>query len=250
MSYDWVRLRMGVGALCLLLLLIACAPAAPATPTVSISPTQTVSPTQPAPTSTPQPTALPSPAPSAIPPTLAPTQLPELVLPISVYILADANDEMSSTRTVEEIAAIYERVNAIWAQANIRLDVRIIEHVTVSQELLVGLTQRNFYALFDAVNRGIVVLPNLSQLTGFYVSDLGGPNGIAPSNTKTFFVMDTPSVHDERVTSHEIGHILGLHHVLDDANRLLFSGTNGMLLSADEITVARYAAQGLLAGLR
>ena len=62
--------------------------------------------------------------------------------------------------------------------------------------------------------------------------------------------MDTPSVYDERVTSHEIGHILGLHHVLDDAGRLLYSGTNGMSLTEEEQAVARYAAEGLLAGVR
>ena len=62
--------------------------------------------------------------------------------------------------------------------------------------------------------------------------------------------MDTPSVLDERVTSHEIGHILGLHHVLDDQDRLLFSGTNGMNLSEEEIIVARYAADGLLKRVR
>ena len=65
-----------------------------------------------------------------------------------------------------------------------------------------------------------------------------------------FFVTDTPSVHHERVTSHEIGHILGLHHTLDDSGRLMFPGTNGMELTVEEITVARYVAQGLLAGVR
>jgi predicted Zn-dependent protease len=61
---------------------------------------------------------------------------------------------------------------------------------------------------------------------------------------------DLTGVHHERVTSHEIGHILGLHHVLDNSDRLMYSGTNGMALSEEEITVARYAAQGLLDGLR
>ena len=62
--------------------------------------------------------------------------------------------------------------------------------------------------------------------------------------------MDAPSVHDERVTSHEIGHILALHHVLDDPGRLMFSGTNGTALSEEEVIVARYAADGLLKRVR
>ncbi|MCP5100416.1 MAG: hypothetical protein GY943_33115 [Chloroflexi bacterium] len=75
-------------------------------------------------------------------------------------------------------------------------------------------------------------------------------NGTVPFSGRAFSVMDNPSVHHERVSSHEIGHILGLHHVLDDAGRLMFSGTNGMALSAEEVTVARYAAQGMLERVR
>ena len=44
--------------------------------------------------------------------------------------------------------------------------------------------------------------------------------------------------------------MMGLHHVLCDAGRLLFSGTNGMTLTEDEATVARYFARGILQGLR
>lgn len=93
-------------------------------------------------------------------------------------------------------------------------------------------------------------LPLFAPIVGFYVRDLGGPNGINPANSNTFFVMDTPSVHDERVTSHEIGHILGLHHVLDDAGRLMYSGTNGTALSDEEQAVARYSAKGILDRVR
>ena len=57
-------------------------------------------------------------------------------------------------------------------------------------------------------------------------------------------------MHDRRVSSHEVGHILGLHHVLTDSNRLLFSGTNGMALTDEEAAVARYVAQGILDGVR
>ena len=78
----------------------------------------------------------------------------------------------------------------------------------------------------------------------------GGTNGIAPFGARAFFVTDQPSVHSDRVSSHEIGHILGLYHTLADENRLMFPGTNGMLLTEEEIIVARYAAKGLLAGLR
>ena len=68
--------------------------------------------------------------------------------------------------------------------------------------------------------------------------------------SRTFFVIDEPSVFDRRVSSHEVAHMLGLHHVLDDPGRLLYSGTNGMVLTGDEATVARYFAQGINRGVR
>ena len=182
-----------------------------------------------------------------------PTQLAgdaPLAVPISIYILDDENDALSSQRTAAELEAIYGRVNDIWAPAAIRLDVRTIARVTVPNVLLQGIARGDFFSFFNAVNSGQIILPELSAVAGFYVRDLGGPNGINPASSSTFFVMDTPSVHDERVSAHELGHIFGLHHVLDDAGRLLFSGTNGTALSEEEVVVARYGAQGLLQGLR
>jgi hypothetical protein len=195
------------------------------------------------------PTTQPAPTAATIP-NLSDKSLMELVLPVSVFVVDGETEPLSSQRTIEEVGSIYQRVNAIWAQANIRLNVQTIEHAIVPDELLTGIAGGDFSSFFNAVNTGQVVLPNLSVITGFYVHDLGGPNGINPASSNVFFVMDMPSVHDERVTSHEIGHILGLHHVRDDPDRLLFSGTNGTELDAEEIVVARYVAQGLLNGVR
>lgn len=182
--------------------------------------------------------------------TAVPEARSQITIPMVVYILDDLNETESSLRTVAEVAEIYERVNTIWGQADVILDVLTIERVSVPTELLQGLTQRDFFTFFSAVNQGDVALPEFAPIVGFYVKELGGPNGINPSNSNTFFVMDEPSVFDERVTSHEVGHILGLHHELDDAGRLMFSGTNGIELTEEEQAVARYSAAGLLARVR
>ncbi|MDX1521972.1 MAG: hypothetical protein R3264_10125, partial [Anaerolineae bacterium] len=121
--------------------------------------------------------------------------------------------------------------------------------VTVTPRQLQAIAARDFRFFFQAAASEIE-LPEPSLLNGFYAQSIGGPNGITPFGSRTFFVTDQPTVHDERVSSHEIGHILGLHHALDDPNRLMFSGTNGMTLSPEEIAAARYVAQGLLDGVR
>ena len=95
---------------------------------------------------------------------------------------------------------------------------------------------------FDQVNRTFV-LEDGRAINGFYVREAFGVNGFAPLGSSVFFVVDEPSVHDERVSSHEIGHIFGLHHDLEDDAQLMFSGTNGTGLSAIEQTVSRYGIQ-------
>ncbi|MEM7335893.1 MAG: matrixin family metalloprotease [Chloroflexota bacterium] len=175
--------------------------------------------------------------------------LPRIILPIAVFIVDAEDEQMASDRTVEELTAVYERVNDIWAQADIRLDVQTIESVILPESITRSILFGDFNPFFANVGQTFDV-PNASLINAFYSKEIGGPNGIVPFRSRVFFVMDTPSVHDERVSAHEVGHILGLHHVLDDPDRLMFSGTNGMMLSDEEIAVARYAAQGLLDGVR
>ncbi len=203
------------------------------------------------------PTATTSTPPTQSPPTptISPTSIPTMVskepitLTISIYILDDTSGQLSSNRSGEQLEGIYERVNEIWEQADIVLEVQHVERVSVPPIYLQAIALRDFQRFFDGVGTDIQ-LTEPGLINAFYARDIGGPNGINPFGSRVFFVTDEPSVHHERVTSHEIGHILGLHHVLDDPNRLMFSGTNGMMLSEEEVTVTRYTAQGLLDGVR
>jgi len=174
-------------------------------------------------------------------------------LSISLFLLVDDKEEpdpeISTHRTLEDLREILEGMNDIWGQADIRLELQNIESVEVPEAILQGMLARNLAPFFREIGDGIA-LPQTSEINGFYIRSIGGSNGINPFRSRTFFVIDEPTVFDRRVSSHELGHILGLHHVLDDPGRLLFSGTNGMALTEDEATVARYFAQGIIQGVR
>ncbi len=212
------------------LLITACAPAPKPVPVKKSDPSQIT-------------------LPDATSTSIDPTPRAPIILPITAYILDDIEGERSSQRSAEQLREVYERVNAIWGPAGIIIDLQAVHRVQLPGTYLTAVSSSDFDRFYRGVNQDFS-LPDPSLLNAFYASDIGGPNGITPFRTRTFFVTDFPSVHHERVTSHEIGHILGLHHVPDDAGRLMYSGTNGMTLSKEEVAVARYAAKGLLDGLR
>ena len=179
--------------------------------------------------------------------TVAPQET--IQLPVSLYIVTAVTGP-SSARTVVEVGEIGSRVTEIWDQAGIALDITVVGEIDVPPDVVAAVAARDGRAFLVAANQGRFEIPDPGVLIGFYVPDAGGANGFAPLGRRTFFVSDVSTVHDERVSSHEIGHILGLRHALDDPERLMFSGTNGMTLTETEATVARYIAQGMLDGLR
>ena len=165
----------------------------------------------------------------------------------------DDNEEhdpqISTHRTEAELREILQGMNGIWSQADIRLELETVDTVEVPEVILQGMMAGDLRPFFREVGGGITI-PQTSTINGFYLRRVGGPNGINPFRSRTYFVIDEPSAFGRRVSSHEVGHMLGLHHVLGDAGRLLFSGTNGMTLTEDEATVARSFARGILQGLR
>ncbi len=152
---------------------------------------------------------------------------------------------ISSQRTEEELLEIVARMNEIWAPAGIRLEAKTVSTIKVPKEMLTRVTWGDVRALLQELG-GSVAPPGPSLINGFYFRNLGGPNGISFPSSRVFMVTDEPSVFDRRVSSHELGHILGLPHTSHDPGRLLFSGTNGMNLTDNEITIARMVASELL----
>ena len=141
---------------------------------------------------------------------------------------------------------IAEGVQEIWQSADVEFGPIHVESVAVPPDVLEAITRSGDTTLFFEQVGQTFDVPEPGLINGFYVASAAGVNGFTPVGSTVFFVVDEPSVHDERVSSHEIGHILGLRHATDDAERLMFSGTNGMTLIDQEMEVARYGAEGLV----
>jgi hypothetical protein len=184
------------------------------------------------------------------------TEVPteSISLSLSLYVVDEVetsrSSELSSERDLGSMTQMLERMQVIWDQAGVELVVHSIARINAPSDALIDLSRGDTAAFLSSLYGGSTEVPDPGALNGFYVRSLGRINGLTPLGSRVFFVTDEPSVHDERVSSHEIGHILGLHHEASDSGRLMFSGTNGMELADDEIGVARYAAQGIIDGLR
>jgi len=189
-------------------------------------------------------TAGPAPGPTSI--TTA-----RISLPLSLYVVRDSDSDtgssLSSGRDERGLRTIAEGIQEIWNDSGIVFEPVVVHTIEVPRDMISDLAEGRSASFLRAAGDRFEV-PDPGAVNGFYVSFLGGVNGFTPQGSRVFFVTDDPSVHDERVSSHEIGHILGLHHEPDDASRLMFSGTNGTLLTPSEVTVARYDAEGILDG--
>jgi hypothetical protein len=175
--------------------------------------------------------------------------LETITLGISMYRLVGDCDEpdpaISSQRTEEGLLEIVARMNDIWAPAGIRLEAKTVSTIKLPKELLTRMAYGEIRALLQELGESVEP-PGPGVINGFYARSLGGPNGIAFPARGIFMVTDEPSVLDRRVSGHEVGHVLGLPHAPTDPGRLLFSGTNGMYLTDNEITIARIMASELL----
>jgi hypothetical protein len=173
------------------------------------------------------------------------------VVPLRVHVLtADDLPEVDCKLTDDDITRILGKVNQVWNKAGIHFGLESLVREPAAERDRFRLARE----LSGVVRLGTyrVLMPESTRrfdgLHVYYVHQLE-VNGVYMQDDFAF-VKETARLRpveggiDEpipRVTSHELGHALGLSHRENKTN-LLASGTTGTLLNAQEVGVSRAKA--------
>lgn len=176
----------------------------------------------------------------------APAKLPIISLPVRIHLVqSDTIPSMHTTLAESDIRRIFGKVNKVWAQAGIRFEIESVGP-TIAIALKPEMESKPEFERVHAMIPKERLSP--TALDVCYVKQVK-PNGFyygEPIVVKdTASLREVPGGLDEplpRVTSHEIGHALGLKHRQDTTN-LMASGTTGFSLNDAEIAIAREKAQ-------
>lgn len=159
-----------------------------------------------------------------------------ILLQLTVFVLRN-EESNGSKRSQKDVLRLIEEASTIWEQAAIELTIQKIVELQKSD--------REIDVLLDSPHLFVQNVEEFAPDTVnvFLTENLRGINGIAFGGLRTVAVADYTTVYDFRALAHEVGHVLSLSHVQGDRGRLMYRGANGFLLSVDEITRAREAAQ-------
>lgn len=169
-------------------------------------------------------------------PTQSVLELEEITIPLSVFIVR--NDEGNgSERSREDVVRLVDNASRIWQQANVTL--------TIKDIFLLERTDREILGLLDSTQLFIQNVEEFdaASINVFLTGNLKGINGIAFVGLGSVAVADYTTVPDFRALAHEVGHILGLAHVPEEIERLMYQGAKGFQLTPDEIIRARTRAE-------
>lgn len=159
---------------------------------------------------------------------------------------------MQTSLKENEIHAIFNEVNIIWAQAGIHFDIVAIHPLQALDRPPKKWFERDRNWVKAAIPTEQF---NATAIDVCFVREMG-PNGFfygepvvvceKPEFTKVSGGADNPVA---RVTAHELGHVLFLQHRQDHTN-LMASGRNGISLNNQEIKDARARAMQIISQWR
>jgi hypothetical protein len=170
-----------------------------------------------------------------------------LLAPLRVHLLSSEDSPaIHTTLTERDIARILGKLNGVWSQAGLHFYLEsLVREPANQQENYVPPETENARSVLLKLRPAGSQAENMFHV--YYVKEMM-VNGIY--FPEAIFVKDTASLRkveggiDEplpRVTSHELGHALGLSHRQNTTN-LMASGTTGTWLSQTEIDEARAVA--------
>ncbi|MCH8741727.1 hypothetical protein IH779_02405 [Patescibacteria group bacterium] len=155
----------------------------------------------------------------------------KIVVPLNIIVFQNEGN-LGSQRDKANIRQLIDNASRIWAQADITLSIQAIHSIVATDD-----TISRFFRTPNLLARDIPQF-ELTVFNLFLVGNLGGINGIAFGGINSLAVADYTTVHDFRVTAHEIGHLLSLSHTEEVRNRLMFRGANGTKLTEGEVIAA------------
>ena len=156
-------------------------------------------------------------------------------LPVSVHFINDPQNKFSTTRTEDKISAMFDEVNRIWSQAQIRFNLTTIQREEIDKNQLNKLIDLYCYER-PSLNSNLIdvyfvkeVIVNDEKLNGFTRSDL-----------RRVFINDSTTVNDFCCVAHEFGHVLRLNDMY--RTELLMHWRGNEQLQDWEIRIARHMA--------
>jgi len=173
-----------------------------------------------------------------------------LLAPVRIHLLASKEaPHITTTLEAADITRILSKINKVWSQAGLQFYL---------ESLLKEEPQNAAHFPHPELEEGfswlVQLRPNASSASNlfhlYYVKQLRG-NGVYLR--EGIFVKDTASLREvmggidepiPRVSSHELGHALGLSHRQNVTN-LMASGTTGTWLNTEEVSRVREKARTL-----